>query len=230
MSVRITQTSRATNITLISTHTMPIQPCHEICQTVYNHRHCHLSTNLSSSPNSRRPTLNSTLGNSSTSSLSINRSSSATTSSNSRARQSRVSSSRAPDAKVDSLVVDLIYTGDLDALGDRVSFAALDFDLGAGVVEFGLLVVGAVDGDVFAADEVFAVGLWRGGDELAWVYGRVVPRELHETYNVVGDGELDVVLLPDAPCVALQSLGVSRLAEQVLLDLEPVTATIVALD
>ena len=55
-------------------------------------------------------------------------------------------------------------------------------------------------------------------------------RKLRKTYNVAGDGELDVVLLPDAPCVVLQGLGVSRLAEEVLLDLEPVTATIVALD
>jgi hypothetical protein len=50
------------------------------------------------------------------------------------------------------------------------------------------------------------------------------------TYDVVGDGELDVVFLPDTPCVVLQSLGISRLAEQVLLNLEPFTATIVALD
>jgi hypothetical protein len=126
---------------------------------VYHHIQHHLSTNLSSSPNSRRPTLHSTPSNSSTSSLSINRPSSATTSSNSRARQSRISSSRAPNTEIDSLIVDLIDTWDLDALGDGVAFAALDFDLGAGVVEFGLFVVGAVDGDVFAADEVFAVGL-----------------------------------------------------------------------
>jgi hypothetical protein len=37
--------------------------------------------------------------------------------------------------------------------------------------------------------------------------------EKDETYDVGGDGELDVVLLPDAPCVALQGLGISRLAE-----------------
>lgn len=57
-----------------------------------------------------------------------------------------------------------------------------------------------------------------------------MPGRLYETYNVVGNGEFNVVLLPDAPCIILQGLGISRLAEQVLLDLEPVTATIVALD
>jgi hypothetical protein len=67
-------------------------------------------------------------------------------------------------------------------------------------------------------------------DELALEVVGDVSRRLHETYDVGGDGELDVVFLPDAPCVALQSLGVSGLAEQVLLDLEPVTAAIVALD
>jgi hypothetical protein len=54
--------------------------------------------------------------------------------------------------------------------------------------------------------------------------------KMHETYNVVGNGELDVVLLPDTPRIVLQGLGIARLAEQVLLDLEPVTATVVALD
>jgi len=125
---------------------------------------CHLSIDLSidlsSSSNSRRTTLNSALSNSSTSSLAIDRSSSATTSSNSRARQVRVSSRGAPDTEIDSFVVDLVDTGDLDTLGDRVAFAALDLDLSAGVVEFGLLVVGTVNSDVFAADEVLAVGLW----------------------------------------------------------------------
>jgi len=57
-----------------------------------------------------------------------------------------------------------------------------------------------------------------------------VPKKIHETYNVAGNGELDVVFLPDAPCVVLQGLGISGLAEEVLLDLEPVTTTIVALD
>ena len=139
---------------------MPIRDdntCNAYCTLSIN-----LSIDLSGSPDSRRATLNSTPSNSSTSALSIDRSSSATTSSNSRARQVRVSSGRAPDTEVDSLVVDLVDTGDLDALGDRVAFTALDFDLGAGVVEFGLLVVSTVDGNVFAADEVFAVGLWKG--------------------------------------------------------------------
>jgi hypothetical protein len=133
------------------------------------HKQCtqlRLSVDLSSSSNSRRTALNSTPSNSSTSSLAINGSSSATTSSNSRARQVRVSSSRAPNTEVDSLVVDLVDTRNLDTLGDRVSFAALDLDLSAGVVEFSLLVVGTVDGDVFAADEVLAIGLWKS-DELA---------------------------------------------------------------
>jgi hypothetical protein len=51
-----------------------------------------------------------------------------------------------------------------------------------------------------------------------------------KTYNVVRDSELDVVLLPDAPCVGLQSLRVAGLAENVLLNLEPIATTIVALD
>lgn len=59
---------------------------------------------------------------------------------------------------------------------------------------------------------------------------RYVLRKFKETYNVAGHGEFDVVLLPDAPCISLQSLSISRLAKQVLLDLEPVTATIIALD
>jgi len=91
----------------------------------------HLSVDLSSSSNSRRTALNSTLSNSGTSSSAINGTSSATTSSNSRARQVRVSGSRAPNAEVDGLVVDLVDTGDLDTLRDRVSFAALNLDLSA---------------------------------------------------------------------------------------------------
>lgn len=55
-------------------------------------------------------------------------------------------------------------------------------------------------------------------------------RTVHKTYDVAGDGKLDVVLLPDAPRIVLQGLGIARLAEQVLLDLEPVTATVIALD
>lgn len=51
-----------------------------------------------------------------------------------------------------------------------------------------------------------------------------------KTYNVVRDSELDVVLLPDAPCVGLEGLGVARLAQNVLLNLEPVATAIVALD
>jgi hypothetical protein len=114
---------------------------------------------LSSGSDSRRATLKSTFSNSGTASLAIDRTSGVTARNNSRARQIRVGSSRAPDAEVDGLVFDLVDTGDLDTLRSRVSFTSLNLDLSAGVVELSLSVVGTVDGDVLAANEVFAVGL-----------------------------------------------------------------------
>lgn len=134
---------------------------------------------LSSGSDGGRATLKSTLSNSSAGSSAIYTASSATARNNSRTRQIRVSSSRAPDAEVDSLVLDLVDTGDLDTLGSRVAFASLNLDLSAGVVEFGLSVVGTVDGDVFAADEVFAVGLWRH-DTLAFSSTRIVTRQVKD--------------------------------------------------
>jgi hypothetical protein len=134
MSVRIAHRRQEQPIThpISSTHTM-LRTAHAInCDKRHTTTSKNiLSTNLSSSPNSKRPTHHSTSSNPSTSSLSIDRPSSATTSSNSRARKSRISSSRAPNTKIDSLIVDLVDTRDLDALGDGVAFAALDFDLGA---------------------------------------------------------------------------------------------------
>lgn len=141
-----------------------------------------VSIDLSSGSASRRTTLESRLSsskvrslaigrakglttsnNSSAGSLAIDRASGATARDNSRAGQIRVSSGRAPDAEVDSLVLNLVDAGDFDTLRDRVSFTSLNLDLSTGVVEFSLTIVGTVDGDVFAADEVFAVGLRRHG-------------------------------------------------------------------
>lgn len=122
----------------------------------------------------------------------------------------RVGGLAAPDAKVDGGVVGLVDAGDLGGLcagGQGGGVGALDADLGARVVELGLAVVGAVDGDVLGAHQVLAVG------------------------QGLGHLELDLVLAVHAPAVVLQVAGHEGvLAEQRLVDLDPVARAVVRLD
>lgn len=92
----------------------------------------------------------------------------------------------------------LVDTGNLDtsARHSRSSVSS-DLQLGAGIVEFSLAVVSAVKTNVFATDEVLAVGDSRG------------------------DSEVDVIFAVAAPRASPKRLGVARLAEQGLGDLVP---------
>jgi hypothetical protein len=81
----------------------------------------------------------------------------------------------APDAEVDLRVVDFVDTGDLHSVGGKRSAATRNADLGTGIVELGLTIVGTVETDVFRTDEVLAIG------------------------DVGGNLEGDSVLIPGAP-------------------------------
>ncbi|TLS29926.1 hypothetical protein PpBr36_02545 [Pyricularia pennisetigena] len=120
-----------------------------------------------------------------------------------RARGDVVAGRAAPDAEVDGLVSGLVDAGDLGAgAGHAGGRVASHLDLHAGDVELGLTVVGAVQTNVLAAEEVLAVG--DGG----------------------GDDGVDVVLAPAAPGVGAEALGASLLADQALVDLVPVLSVV----
>jgi hypothetical protein len=117
---------------------------------------------------------------------------------------SRIVRFSSPHAEVDSSVLHVVNTRDLDCLCGESVATTRDLDLSAAIVELGLPIVCAVETDVFSTDEVLAIG------------------------NALRNLEGHTVLLPGAPSIRL---GVATgVADGLLENFKPFTRAIVAAD
>lgn len=124
-----------------------------------------------------------------------------------RARNEVVRGRRAPKAEVDSGVSRLVDAGDAHGgAGDASRGVALNFHLQNGIVELGLTLVGTMQTNMLAADEILPVR------------------------QRVGDGEPDVVLAVTTPGGRAKRFSVAGGAEQGLVHLVPVSVVLLVGD